>query len=362
MRYLALSPSESSENQAVTLWDIQAGRSLCSFPIAVEEHYPGSNYAQAFTEDETAFVEFSRGKAQCRDVLTGTIRQPKQTVIFPHDEDKYEANSRLVADGKGRLLVLVEEKNKPWSVRDLSTGEEVGSFSLPPLEDNLRPNGHRLPGLLLFPNPKNKIMEAREIPTGKILFQKVDHAVNLHSTEWAFDWTLTPDGKTKIEVDGQIHILDSRSGQRHLNLPGDFFPVLSFDGRYLLVTRMAFLDARLFWILSWFVNPEPIRQLTVLYDLEKEAEIASFALARRDIVRFSQDNRSLAILTDDLYLNIYDLPLGKPWDRIVGYALSVAGGVLLVGLVFSCFRRKQSKFSAAAMITTRPTSPTIADG
>src|SRR5437867_8195130 len=72
MRYLAASTFDHSEGPdttvETTLWDIQIGIALCSFKLP-------ANYAQAFTEDESTFVEFWRGKAQFRDVVTGKIRE-----------------------------------------------------------------------------------------------------------------------------------------------------------------------------------------------------------------------------------------------------------------------------------------------
>jgi hypothetical protein len=191
---------------------------------------------------------------------------------------------------------------------------------------------------LVFLNPKNWMFEAREIPTGKILFQMVDPG-------WAkftsYNWKLTPDGKTRIEVNGQVHAYDNLGNHRQLNLRGASWPVLSFDSRYLLVNTSSQPHPWLGWIWNWFGSPN--RAVAVLYDLQKGAEIASFANASASSW-ISQDNRKLATVTvnNSLTLNIYDLPPSKPWGRIVGYALSVAGGVFLVGLLCGFLRRKKN--------------------
>src|SRR4029077_7064916 len=72
---------------------------------------------------------------------------------------------------------------------------------------------------------------------------------------------------------------------------------------------------------------------TSIYDLTSGEEVASFANAPGS--HFSLDGKSLALLSRDGTLSVYDLPLRRPWARIAGIALGVAAGVWLVSALLS---------------------------
>jgi hypothetical protein len=347
MRYLAFSPGDLYKNdlsiRETTLWDVHGGRALCSFPLQDPYFFSGArgSYAQAFTQDETTFVEFARGKAHIRDVVTGDIKKLNQSLEFPHGPDEHEEISRLRTDGEGRLLVMVKEIDKPWRVRDLFTGEEVGSFILPPAAtffDEPRSFRLLLPDLMHFEDPEDGVIEIREVPTGKMLFQWKG---SVEPDYPLADWMITPDGKTRVMVDDAIHVYDNKGGHRDLNVPAWKWPVLSLDGRLLLVEKSTPTPNPWFaWLWNWFTTPkkEQMQPETGLYDLERGTELASFPNSHGCLI--SQDIRKFAIFTGDS-LNIYDLPLSKPWAKIAGYALRVAGGVFLVGLILGFLRGKK---------------------
>jgi hypothetical protein len=335
MRYLAKStyePNEKFSNGETVIWDVETGYHLCSFSFP-------KLYNHGFTEDETTFVEFSEGKAQFRDVITGKIKVDGNAVVFPYEQRAgKEPRSWLVTDAKGRLLVLVKEQESPWCFRDLLNGDEVASFSGPKVNDlEVYTDHFYFPGLLLFYNDEKHQIEAREIPNGKILFEKP--IVRGSELLPLYDWKITPDGKKRIEVDGKIHIYDSAGGHRILDFAGDSIPVLSVDGRYLLVSVLNQTPHHP-WVEWFFKSFFKSNSGTVVgfYDLNSEIKLATFTDAQFGY--FSLDNRRMAIRTRDSW-EIYDLPLQKPWPKIAAYALSVAGGVFLVGVAFGFFREEK---------------------
>ncbi len=332
MQYVATTICDSPKNRSsgqTVLWNVRTGEPSCSFRFS-EFH------DSAFSEDETTFVTFSRGKAQYRDVATGTVMLADPPIIFPHDDDPEKACSRLMSDPKGRLFVLVREQEKPWTFRDLATGQEVASFSAPPnckLVSELTGLAFDVvfPGHLMIHKSKERAIEAWEVPTGKHFFSVPSGGI--------LSWSITQDGKKKIFVDGQVHVFDDKDSKRTLNLAGNIFPAISIDGRYLLVTleNESLPHPVIQSLYNCFGVPDSSKA-TVLYDLDNAVEIAAFANAGAS--RFSLDNSKIVTATDDS-LSIFDLPLTKPWPKIAAYALSVAGGVFLVGLAFGFIRRKK---------------------
>jgi hypothetical protein len=124
-------------------------------------------------------------------------------------------------------------------------------------------------------------------------------------------WTISADGKTSVRVDGEIHVHDDERGERHFQVPADRWPVLSPDGRYLLVVAngrplpswLAWLRERAGWDLGG----------TVLYDLENGSEVATF---RGSVpMQFSRDGRRLAIIHLG-NLEIHALPPRRQWAKI----------------------------------------------
>ncbi len=330
MQYVATticdSPTNRSSGQTV-VWNVRTG--VPTYTLRFSEFHDS-----AFSEDETTFVTFSHGKAEYRDAATGAVKLADSPILFPHDDDPEKASSRLISDPKGRLFVLVREKEKPWTFRDLVTGQEVASFSAPPnckLVSELIGLAFDVvfPGHLMIHKSPERAIEAWEVPTGNHFFSVPSGGI--------FRWSITPDAKRKVFVDG--HVFDDKDGEKTLNLSGNIFPAISIDGRYLLVTlENPVLPHPLIQSLNNCFGVPESSKATVLYDLDNAVEIAAFANVGAS--HFSLDNSKIVTSTDDS-LSVFNLPLTKPWSKIATYALGVAGGVFLAGLLLGLFHRKQ---------------------
>ena len=327
--------SGPTQKGLTTLVEIPSGRTLCSFPFP-----KGSHSTSAFTDDGKFYVEFiwnDMVRVQFRDVTTGAVRQPDWPAIFPVPKGSKDRSVDLVTDVKGRPYALVGEKGKPWSVVDVITGKEVGSFAGP---SQGRYSGN-ISGCMLFRNSGKEGAECREVPTG-------NHVFEVPWTDLMDSWWFSAGGNVKVHLlplHGKIVIQDVLRGDRELKVLGASCPRLSRNGRYLLVQiePQTVPHPLLVWLKDRGLASD-IKYMRVLYDLETGSEVASFNYASG--VEFSCDGQSLAVLADRV-LSIYDLPIRKPWGRIIGWGLFAAGAVLGSAYLLTRIRRKQSHLSGA---------------
>jgi hypothetical protein len=342
MRYLAFStfssPKDPLAPEKITVWDIAVNRSSCSFAFSEDKPQGESlNYSQAFTEDETAFLEFSRGKAQFRDVDTGKIKIPERQVNFIEKDDSSDTTYQLIAHVGGRLSVLVSDKNRivrwadgcTWNDWKSPVQQTKGSI-FDPETFGLQPN--YIPWSMRIHNTNEKMVLARNLPTGKKLAEFAGDGGTLESPEWQITEPATG------EPDPNCRGLDNAKSVklRQLNLQNYEVPFLTFDGRYLLTLSYLYQrDAHpwLIWMRDWFNNAN--RRDAVLYDLETRSEVGFFANAQSAL--FSLDDRRLAIFSGNSW-HIYDLPLPRPWLKITAYSLGVSSSVFLLGFL----RRKKA--------------------
>jgi hypothetical protein len=346
LRYLAFSTCISTEKELTgetSLWDTNLGCLLCSFPFRVMQLSPGEylSHAKAFSKEGTMFVEFERGVPQFREVATGNIAQGMRPLTFSHDKNETIASSRMISEASGRLLVLVKERNKAWSVRDLVNGAEVNSFSMPSDRVYFRWPGRpaQLPGVAVFYSANDNSAEVRHIPSGKHLFDLEEYYGD--GTPYMDNWAITPDGKTEVAVgDGTIHVFDGLHGTRAINVPAHRFPVISPTGQYLLVKLQPGQTLPLLaWLRTWLsILPKP-EDKTALYDLESGSKMTYFRDAYG--VQFAHDARRFAILSEDT-LAIYDLPLAKQWIKIASLSLLAAVAAFLVNLVKTFIQRNKT--------------------
>ncbi len=236
------------------------------------------------------------------------------------------ASSALVTDKNGRLFVLVHERGKPSSVRDLLTGNEIASFEVPPHATFLCPVGE--PGLALYCDPMNHL-EIRQIPSGKIL-GPLELSIGRGM--------ISHDGKTTVQASAAITIVDRAEINESLKLPAMKNPFLSPDGRFLH-GRISSHDPPpwLGRLMRWLGLAVETGGGIVLYDLTSEKEIAFFSSAEK--AQFSANCQWVAVWSNNS-IAFYDLPLRRPWAKIAAYSVSVAALVFLAGWVVGYFREK----------------------
>ncbi len=365
MRYVAIttrdcSTGRFSDASTTTIWDTRSGNLLCHFEI-LKDALKGRNprYGQAFTRDESAFVEFSKGEARVRDVRNGALIEASKPAHYFDEEEYDETSSNLRSDANGRLLILIKNKKNTCFVYDLFTMEKLGSYSLPPnvvyfadksIEESF------FPGVLLLRGP-DTCVEAREILTGKLLFRERDPVAMIQIPPWR----VIPHGTKRIEFRDNTLLFDNNGACQELIIPSAFYSGLFFfpssagrefgaslstSGRYLLMQTYeprGAVPPLLLWMNKSFGFPDIscFSTETALYDLETGSKVTSFAGA--DVGFFSRNNLGLAIFNFSPFtLDIYDLSLPKPWLKITMYSLAAASGVFLIGLLLGFLRRKKA--------------------
>ncbi len=138
MRYLAFTEFAPEDDKCkltkITIWDVSSRAPLCSFPVHNEfANTVGSTYRQAFTHDETTFVEIVDDEARLRDSKSGIIKSTKALPqsAFGIEADETNKHGALLWDANGRLLYLTRKGSEKWSLSDLVTDEEILSLTLP---------------------------------------------------------------------------------------------------------------------------------------------------------------------------------------------------------------------------------------
>jgi hypothetical protein len=319
--------NEKEDSGSASVWDLRTGVPCFSFRFSERPDI-------RFNEDETLCVEFysSRGTAYLREMPTGVLKTPDQPIEIP-------PKSGLLADAKGRLFILIGDlKQRPWLIRDLLTGEEAGSFSLPPDKDCS--GGLSYPGVLrvhIIEYRNSFPIELRQVPTGKLLWKDtLDRAWDQELTRTI---RITPDGKTTVQIYGQVHVSDNAGTHRVFPIPRGAIEDLSPDGRYLLI--QGYGEDTPPWLkklYEWCGIPTKQSGSAYLYDLKTGQELGRFA--NTWFGQISVDSNRLAVGGKEGWA-VYDLPLRKPWPTIIGYALGVAVAVFLVGVFFGRFRRRK---------------------
>jgi hypothetical protein len=157
------------------------------------------------------------------------------------------------------------------------------------------------------------------------------------------DITLAQDGKLLVFGNQQsVQFFGADGSRRELSpMNADHTPVLSPDQRWLAV--FAWHDARkrspsILERLRLAKPPERWTRLT-LYSLEDGQERATFP--RGNAACFTTDSQILLVLDEKGMLQLWDVPPGRPWNQIAGYA----GVVGLVGVVVGTLlnRRRRDK-------------------
>jgi hypothetical protein len=314
-RNLAISVGKAGSEQewvgTTTLWDLTAGRPLSSFKFDYSippNEFPG--YYSAFSEDGRTFLLFVRGKVRFIEIVTGEIAKGLVPLEFPHGEKQH---SHLVTDARGHHYVLTNDRNDSTIIRDLLNGQHVGSVPNKALVQRF------VPGAIYFYD-QFTTFELRELPTGK-------HRVTLDGMTVGANWTVTPDCNTLASC-GWINanntrvleVMDLTNGGRRV-LPGFVnIHAISPDGRFLALEQSRDIHPWFAWLLGWIGQRPTYERNLVIYDLTMGWKAASFGNARFSNAVFSLDGQSLAILSGN-NLQIFDVPLQRPWDQIVGYSL-----------------------------------------
>src|SRR5262249_13339593 len=106
-------------------------------------------------------------------------------------------------------------------------------------------------------------------------------------------------------------------------------------------------------IRGWFVRPEPFRcdNCLILLDAVRHNEVAR--LPAQDAL-MSRDGRVLVTLGKDELVSVWDLPLRKSWDRILGFA---ALGTFMCSAVSLVLRLIVRRFSRSRAFDRTSTSP-----
>jgi hypothetical protein len=366
-RYAAIINYELSLTRQIhvqsEIWDLTSCRSLFSFPFEKGPDGSAIQHSLAISPDNKLVVEFpldkpGRATAKFRKIPSGDLWEPGAPIEFPIDVEN-GITSRLTIDARGRLLVAILDKSKPSSIRDLLTGKEVGTL---PKWDSEWALG-LVPGCNMRWVPNTGEIEVRALPSGDIrghlpanLLQGLLPQREVYSVY--FNCALTPDCNTLAKIDdGKIHVWDVSSRHYHfVNREASQFVGVSPDGRFLASQRFlpgAWHPDPIPWAVPWldWLMPQPRRSSgewvqqseVVLYDLIAQAEVTSFGLnhanpGHQNPARFSLDGQSLAIIGPDA-LELYDLPLRRPWSKIVGCALLAAASLWLVGWFLERRRR-----------------------
>jgi hypothetical protein len=340
-----------------SIWDLASGRRLCSFKFdqAIPpsgDLWTGKDYDKAFTEDGKRFLIFYRGKVEVRDTHTGEIVTSKLPVEFPFDEKR---TSRLIKDARGRPYILVKDENNVATISDLLTGQETASFPVPTkVVFDAHPGRLHIYSLEDFENPTCVV---RNIPNGDVAIPI--HSVNRQDIRRddrrdksdgrnsppqtyfivSHDWqVITPDCKTSIRLPwvnayspSKIDIEDLRTGS-HRIVPIMLRQIydISPNGRYVAGwrDRQNNLPSWLVWLWK-LVGQHPFADDDLLLcDLSTGSEAACFA---GDYAKFSLDGKAVALISRER-LEIYDLPLRRPWRSILGC------GVLAAAIVWIFMR------------------------
>ena len=315
VRYTTNMPSFRESSGEIRVWDVLENRQL--FAIPFEQIFPPAmspNYALAFTPTADRFVTFGWGEVKTYTMPSGEPWQPDKPRAFPRDGVD-DSPSWLVKDADGNLFVAVwYQKINTISVHDPWVGPEIAGFPCESWPE-------MYPGAMIEyrRDAKNRL---REFPSGKVRleYDRPPH-VGGGRTEYFMP---TPDCSKLVHIYGKVRVWHDGEETIH-DLPADQIPVLSPDGVLLaaLVHRVhAYRDWR-----AAILSKLGIKQrdsVFVIYDVTTDSQVVQLPQARG--VRFSDDGKTLIVVTADA-LELYDVPLGKPWFRIVGAAL--AGGVLV---------------------------------
>jgi hypothetical protein len=313
----------------IRVWDTNEGRLLFSIShsetSAPGAYGPGS---LAFTPESDKLVAFGWGYVKYYKVPSGELIEPDAKHEFPRDEKRRRV-SQLIGDAQGNLFVVVGELQKQTiSIRELSSGREVISWA--------SSGGPTVfPGVILVIDSKGRI-ELRDIPTGKLRCESAVRGLGGDRGHFA----CTPDGRIMIQIGSKTRVwIDGAETASHVELNG--FSAVSPDGR-LATARVHPLQSYPVWLNTildgiGFRAHEPYQ---AIYDFATGQELAR--LPHAGVAYFSLDGRTLALATDDSLL-LYDLPLRKPWGKVVGLALGCACVVFLAGQWFRWRRKARTK-------------------
>jgi WD40 repeat protein len=140
------------------------------------------------------------------------------------------------------------------------------------------------------------------------------------------NWVLSADGKLLLRgCKDNVQIWEGDGNYRKLkSVNASSSPVLSADCH--LLAASAWVKAKN-WPPSpvvWLgrASPPDDRPVLKLYDLANGSELGAFT--RGTEACFSPDGSTLAVLTKDQTVELYDLPLHRPWWRALGAGVLVA--------------------------------------
>ncbi len=305
------------------VWGLTEGRERFTVPfdrLFAPMDQPG--YSEAFALDRQELVVAGHGRAD----LWGLAPGEKRGRAHDMRPRPFEECCELATDAGGRPFWLVRARGL-FRCHDLRTGEVLGSFSVPAAS---HPH-EKFPGFVLVPGRTE--CSLWEVPSGKLRL-KVAPATEGRDSYWA----LSGDGRTLALVDGEARLWDTTTAEeRALGVKADQFPSLSADGTLLavlvhapdrpsspLASCLGFLD-------------ESTAGGVVIYDLQTEKPVAAFPGAHSAI--FAPDGRTLALLTGDGDVRLYDLSRRRGRGRDVGLAVAAALAVFAGGLLLGRLRR-----------------------
>ena len=338
------------EKSTIQLWDLDQQKKTADITIPIPFRVPVEP-SSAFSPDGTTFWTYFLGNIRSWDLLRGEeIAEPKEN----HFDQFFDGWSQLVTDSKGDLFVLFT-KEPVYQVWDFDSEQEVCCI---PRWDRKSPSKIFSGGIIIR---QGNTIVVRDFPyltvRGRVQLPAKDKRFGLKRPSrieiargYGFpemldpNFALTPDCQTLVFVDGKIHIWDVASGkERILDRQAIERPSISPDGKTLAVQIKKWARED-----TWFdkvedylgigSKPKKGEKAVILYDLSSGDE-AGF-IADATFPRFFPDGKILAVL-QDRSLHIYDIPLRKPFGKILLFALLGATPFLLLGQAAALWRRRR---------------------
>jgi WD40 repeat protein len=326
--YEATLPREDKGHLHV--WDLTEDRER--FAVPFDRLFPpgySPGYSFAFSQNGEELVVAGNGRAELWDVTSGE----KRGLAHEMKHRPFEQWSKLATDADGRPFWLVRTREGCYRFHDLRSGEVLGSFSVPLRRPWLGIQAEVFPGFVLVREMGEYSLW--EVPSGKLRLK-----MPRPPTGRTYEWTLSADGRTLAfinGINGGARLWDTTTGaERALGVKADQFPSLSADGTLLavlvhgserpsspLATCLGFLDEA----------PTGV----VIYDLRTEKPVAAFPGAHSAI--FAPDGRTLALLTGDGNVRLYDLSQRRGRGRAVALAVAAALAVFAIGLLVGRLRK-----------------------
>ncbi len=179
---------------------------------------------------------------------------------------------------------------------------------------------------------------------------KVEMITEFPAPDGFEDAAVTPDGKVLVVLaDDGVEIRQTRSGERRrLHLPARSHPVLSPDGRFLVartqVEPWSMVADQPSWARRMLMHvglaevPGALDELR-LFDLVHGTEV--FTFGRGQIAGFSPDGKTLAVGCGDGTIELWDMPIRKPYG-LIGLLATLTGLMTVTVLqAYSAWRRRK---------------------